>query len=91
MHHDHSYVFAACRLLEVLVQHRPAAERVHAADGVSQLVRCVVKHADKESIGKLTIPALGALKHLLLALPQAMMQPLSQEATRGVNTRGARV
>jgi len=61
------YVFAACRFIEVLCQHALSAEKVQDADGVPALVKCVGRWATHPSASSLCLPALGALKLLLIS------------------------
>lgn len=71
------YLFAVSRLLEVLCQHPAAAEVVRQSHGIEHLVKMLKTFATNAELCALCLPALGALKYMLLTLPH-----LQREETR---------
>ena len=68
------YLFAVSRLLEVLCQHPAAAEVVRQSHGIEHLVKMLKTFATNAELCALCLPALGALKYMLLTLPHLQRQ-----------------
>jgi hypothetical protein len=66
-----SFLFQALRLLEVLAQLPVSAEHICNSGGLETLVMLVKTYAHRNALCSLCLPALGALKYLLLCSPAA--------------------
>ena len=65
------YLFAVARFLEVMAQSPAASAHMVKLNAATDLAKFVVRHAGHAQLCIVTLPALGALKHLFLTQPDS--------------------